>query len=212
MELFKILLYTHIFLGGVALIAGFIAASIIKGSKWHKKMGTIFHNSILGSIVVSLIISCLLEHYNPFLFCIGVFSAYSVISGKRCLKSNSPNFRLKIDFYLAYSIIIIGISMIGIGFYLRGDFQTILSVFGILAIISGLADYKKFQNFEKYKSERIEQHIKKITGGYVAAVTAFIVVNGFFPGLWAWFLPTILGGIYASYYVIIEKRKRANNN
>jgi hypothetical protein len=200
MDLFKILLYTHATLGGIALISGFIAAILSKGSRWHIKMGATFHNTMLGSIFLSLIIACLPEHINPFLFCIGIFSAYSVIAGKRCLKSNKPNFNIKTDTYLAYSIIIVGVIMISVGIYLKGDLQIILSIFGVLAIISGYSDYKAYINIELYKSNRIEHHIRKITGGYVAAFTAFMVVNGLLPGLWSWFLPTVIGAIYAIYW------------
>lgn len=207
MDLFKILLYTHASLGGVALISGFLAAILTKGSRWHKRMGATFHNSMLASIFLSLIIACLPEHVNPFLFCIGVFSAYSVIGGKRCLKSIKPNFNIQIDKYLAISIFIIGITMLCVGLYTGGDMQIVLTVFGILAIISGISDYKKYQNMEKFKTNRIKHHIGKITGGYIATVTAFIVVNGFIPGIWGWFLPTMVGGLYVIYYVRLEREK-----
>lgn len=45
-------------------------------------------------------------------------------------------------------------------------------------------------------------HIGKITGGYIAATTAFVVVNNtFLPPLLAWLAPGVLGNIYIVYWI-----------
>ena len=40
-----------------------------------------------------------------------------------------------------------------------------------------------------------------MTGGYISAVSAFFVVNDILPGLWNWFMPGIVGGIYINYMI-----------
>lgn len=210
MSLFTILLYFHIFLGSLALISGFIAAIMTKGSMKHKLAGATFHNSMLMSIVISLIIACFPDHQNPFLFSIGIFSSYSIILGKRCLKSIKPDYDIRIDRYLAILFFLVGITMIIYGLYIQNDERFVLIVFGIIAIIFSIIDYRNLKTLENYQLNRIKTHISKITGGYIASVTAFVVVNQFFPGLWAWFMPGILGSIYATYYRLKVEKKSLN--
>jgi len=40
-----------------------------------------------------------------------------------------------------------------------------------------------------------------MTGGYISAVTAFFVVNEILPGLWNWFIPTLIGSIYIAFWM-----------
>ena len=39
-----------------------------------------------------------------------------------------------------------------------------------------------------------------MTGGYIAAFTAFVVVNQILPGVYGWLTPTALGTIYIMYW------------
>jgi hypothetical protein len=38
-------------------------------------------------------------------------------------------------------------------------------------------------------------------GGYISATTAFVVVNGFFPSFYGWFIPGIFGGLIIAYWM-----------
>ena len=38
-------------------------------------------------------------------------------------------------------------------------------------------------------------------GGYIAASTAFVVVNEFFPSFYGWFIPGIIGGFFIAYWL-----------
>lgn len=204
----KILIYSHAIFGGIALAAGLASAISVKGSKFHKRMGSIFHHSMVISILISLMIAILPAHFNPFLFGIGVFSIYSVIMGKRCLKFTNPNHNLYIDKLLAYILLFNCFLMIGIPFILNGKLNIILAIFGAIGILFGTLDLRLYLNPEQMKADRLKLHINKMSGGYIAAVTAFLVVNELLPGYWAWFTPTILGSLYATYYnVKIRNRK-----
>lgn len=210
MNTVKLLIYLHASLGGLALLAGFIAATTTKGSKIHKKSGTVFHHSMVVSVLTSIFIALIPTHFNPFLLGIGIFSLYSVISGRRCLKVLKPNYNLSIDKFLAYCLLINSVLMIGLPLILTKDINIILAVFGILGILAGIRDLIAFKNFEQLKRDRIKHHINKISGGYIAAITAFLVVNELLPGYWAWFTPTVIGSIYATYYNIQWKKKSSN--
>ena len=90
--------------------------------------------------------------------------------------------------------------MIGVPVFYYGKINIILTVFGIIGLIGGVLDLRAYRNIELLKAERIKHHINKISGGYIAAITAFLVVNQLLPGYWAWFTPTVIGSIYATYY------------
>ena len=51
------------------------------------------------------------------------------------------------------------------------------------------------------------QHISKMSGGYIAAVTAFVVVNEFIPGIYGWLSPTVIGTIYIVYHQMRFRKK-----
>lgn len=207
MDSIKLLIYFHAGLGGIALLAGFIAAITAKGSNIHKKSGTVFHHSMVISVLLSIFIALIPSHFNPFLLGIGIFSLYSVVSGRRCLKVLKPNFNLSVDKFLAYILLINSALMIGLPLVINGEINVVLSVFGALGIIAAIRDLFSYNNFELLKRDRIKNHINKISGGYIAAVTAFLVVNDLLPGYWAWFTPTVIGSIYATYYTVQWKKK-----
>lgn len=200
MDLIQLCIYFHAAFGGIALIAGLFSAISIKGSQIHKKTGTLFHHSMVISVSTSIFIALTPSHFNPFLLGIGIFSLYSVISGRRCLKVIKPNFNIEIDKGLAYILLINSFLMLLLPLVFQHKINIILSIFGIIGVITGMRDLKAYKNIAQLKTDRIKHHINKISGGYIAAITAFLVVNQLLPGYWAWFTPTVLGGIFATYY------------
>jgi uncharacterized membrane protein len=210
MDAIQILIYFHATLGTIALLAGFISAVSIKGSKVHKKTGAIFHYSMVIAVSISIFIALIPSHFNPFLLGIGIFSLYSVISGRRCLMVIKPSFNLRIDKFLAYGLLTNSVLMIGLPIISNRQVNVVLTVFGILGIIAGLRDLMAYKNLEQLKADRIKHHINKISGGYIAAITAFLVVNQLLPGYWAWFTPTVIGGLFTTYYNVIYRKKKSN--
>lgn len=197
----QILIYTHVALGGIALLSGAIALSVKKGGAVHKKSGKIFFYTMLISALISLLIAVLPNHENPFLFSIGVFSSYFLLSGYRSLQFKRKNIHLNIDKILAYSIIFVGAMMLLYPIVLYGKLNIILTVFGIVAIIFGLRDLMLFRQIETLKKKWLSLHLGKMTGGYIAAVSAFFVVNNILPGVWNWFTPGVVGGFYIAYWI-----------
>ena len=51
-----------------------------------------------------------------------------------------------------------------------------------------------------------------MTGGYIAAVSAFFVVNQILPGIWNWFVPGIIGSGYITYWMIKLNKKKSVAN
>ena len=84
-------------------------------------------------------------------------------------------------------------------FVLNKKIDIILLVFGIAAIMFGMKDLKNIRKKNFLKKNWLRLHIGKMVGGYIAAVTAFLVVNQVFPGILNWFVPSIFGAIYITY-------------
>lgn len=195
------LIYIHATFGGIAFIAGFIALLAKKGKTIHKKSGITFYYCMLFSAITALIISVLPKHENPFLFTVGLFSSYFILAGYRALrfKKGIPN--LTIDRIISGVLLFTGIAMISYPLLLHGNLNMLLCIFGILGIGFSVRDFRLFNNPEKLKKSWLQLHVGKMTGGYIAAVTAFIVVNQFIPGIIGWIAPGIIGSVYISYWM-----------
>ncbi|MGC6526179.1 MAG: DUF2306 domain-containing protein [Flavobacteriaceae bacterium] len=199
----EILIYfIHAPLGGIALLAGGISLIAKKGNNVHKKSGRVFFFSMLFSAISAFIISVLPNHESPFLFSIGLFSTYFLISGLRSLKFKQKEFQLKTEKIIAYLITLTGIVMILYPVLLFSKLNIILTVFGVVGIVFGLRDLKLFKDIKRLKKNWLKLHLGKMTGGYIAATSAFFVVNQILPGIWNWFVPGIIGSGYITYWMI----------
>ena len=76
----------------------------------------------------------------------------------------------------------------------------VLTVFGVVGLTFGVLDLIQFRNHDKLKKNWLKTHLGKMVGGYIAATTAFAVVNGIFPGIYSWFIPGVIGGFYIYYW------------
>ncbi|MBI1308135.1 MAG: DUF2306 domain-containing protein [Bacteroidetes bacterium] len=204
------LIIAHAVLGGIALLTGTLAVVFKKGSKKHKSAGRIFYNSMLFSAMIALIISISPGHENPFLFCIGLFSTYFVLSGKRSLKYRN-NYKLKpLDKIISYTMGITALCMI-FSFLLFDKFNLVLTIFGVVGLSFSIRDILLFRKPKILPENRIKLHLGKMMGGYISAFTAFLVVNEVLPGLINWFLPGILGTFVIIYHIRKQNTIQAKN-
>ncbi len=204
----QLLIYIHAGFGGVALLAGAVALVAKKGQNLHKKSGKVFFYAMLISAGISLVVAVLPHHESPFLFSIGLFSTYLLLSGYRSLRFKRPAFDLKTDKVLAYAMLGTGISMVLIPLILSGQPNIVLPVFGVAGCVFGFRDLRLFQNLKQLKQRWLKLHVAKMTGGYIAAVTAFFVVNQILPGIWNWFVPGIIGSGYISFWLMKLNKKK----
>lgn len=204
----RILIYVHAAFGGMALLSGAISLIATKGNTLHKKSGKLFFFTMLASTSLSLIIAVLPYHKSPFLFCIGLFSSYFIIGGFRSLEFKKQVISLRLDKIIAYLIIVTGIAMVFCPILIEGSPDIILLVFGLTSILFGSIDVLLFRDINRLRKHWLKIHLSKMISGYVAAVTAFVVVNGWLPGVWAWFTPAIFGNIYLTYWLLKLNKKR----
>jgi hypothetical protein len=194
--LFKILLLLHIFGGGVGLLSGTINIIRKKGDKKHKLTGKFFLYGMMLSGVSALALSVM--HPNYFLFIVGIFTLYMVSTGERylflkqLLNGQSPIF---LDWILAGSMLVFGIAFIvfGIKIYLQQEkFGLVFLVFGYISLRFVYSDWQNYTGKAKHKNYWLLAHLQRMTGAYIASLTAFLVVNKLLPRIIIWLLPTIL--------------------
>ena len=193
--------FIHIPLGGIALLCGGISLVSKKGSRLHKKAGRVFFFSMLFLAFSALVISLLPNHESAFLFSIGVFSSYFLISGIRSLKHKKKEARIKIDKVIAYLVTTTGFLMVTYPVLFFGKLNIVLLFFRLIGIVFGIRDLYKLKNSDLLRKGWLNSHLGKMTGGYISAVTAFFVVNEILPGLWNWFIPTLIGSIYITFWM-----------
>ncbi|WP_298520977.1 DUF2306 domain-containing protein [uncultured Kordia sp.] len=202
------LIYTHAILGSIAFIAGFIAIIATKGNSTHKKSGIVFYYSMLFSALLALVIAVLPKHENAFLFTIGLFSSYFIITGYRALRFKKPNPSLILDKIISVFMMLTGVVMICYPLLWTGKLNTVLAIFGTIGIIFATRDILLFKKPKQLRKHWLKLHIGKMLGGYIAAVTAFIVVNQFIPGIAGWLVPSIFGTAYMNYWFWKLRKKK----
>ena len=209
-QVITIAIYIHAFLGGVGLISGLGSMIFKKGSIPHKKMGKLFSISMLGSCLISLVVACMPNHENLFLFLIGVFTIYLVLAGNIALTFKSKQKATRTDFLISGSMFIFSILMVLIGLYgiLNAVNNSILYLFfGSFGLLMTNKDFKLFRS--KDKKQWLANHVGKMVGAFIASVTAFIVAGLGLGNSISWILPSLLGTIYITFWI---NKLKANKN
>ncbi len=195
--IFTILLLIHIVSGSIGLITGTINLIRKKGDKPHKNIGLFFLYGMLINGISGILMT--LIHFNPFLFIVGIFSIYMVATGKRylALKGLLKGDKAKsIDWILSSTMLLFGIGFVVYGIlllYFSKNFGIVLLVFGFISISMVFQDFKNYQGKSSIKNFWLLVHIQRMMGSYIAATSAFIVVNNtILPGIVAWLLPTVI--------------------
>jgi uncharacterized membrane protein len=194
MDLFQAFFFIHVICGGASLLLGLIIMFAGKGTKRHKFLGYIYYCSMLTAALVSLPMSCL--HPNLFLFTIGIFTSYMLITGKRYLKKKDHRNAQTIDVAITSAMLLFGCVFVFLGGYqlVRGNlFGIVMLVFGMISILFVYQDYVNYKGKSGVKNFWLTTHLQRMTGSYIASATAFLVVNNtILPGVVAWLLPTAL--------------------
>lgn len=194
------LIYFHAGAGAIALLAGLMALTVKKGKRNHKKSGITFYYAMIVSGLSAMLIAILPNHESPFLFAIGIFSLYFVLAGYRALRFKQEN-PVIIDKTISWIMIVSGFAMIVLPILLEQNIHIVLVVFGILSIGFASRELMLFRKPELLRKNWLKLHLGKMIGGYISATTAFVVVNQFLPGIYAWFVPGVIGGFYIAFWM-----------
>lgn len=196
-NLFNLFLIIHIISGTIGLLVGTIILVKNKGDKIHKKVGKLFSISMLVTGFSALIIATL--HNNKFLFAVGVFTIFLTATGWRYLylKNILQGQKVQIVDWLLTIIMILFSSFLiywGIVNLSNKQFFGIVPIlFGWRGISFAISDYKIYKGNITIKNYWLINHLQRMLGAYIAALTAFLVVNA--PnslGFIVWLLPSII--------------------
>ncbi len=203
------LIVIHVLAGGLSLVAGMAAMMLAKGKDAHRFAGRVFFYCMTVVCATSVYIAY--EHKIDFLLMVGLFSYYLVVSGYRSLYhkqlhwSQKPNW---VDWLINCAAIITMLTLFiwGIIKLVNGNYFGIVAmVFGFIGLRSVYSTVKHFVHTPGRKTIWIEGHITGMVGAYIAAFTAFFVVNNEkmigLPGIVAWLLPTALGVPFIMYWI-----------
>lgn len=196
-SLFKILLIIHIIAGTIGLLTGTINIIRKKGDKPHILVGRFFFWGMMVNAVAGFVMSIL--HTNIFLLIIAVFSFYLTVTGQRFLslkkldKGQKPQ---TIDWIITSTMLVFALSFIVYGTLLilsQNSFGTVLLVFGFISLLMVRKDIRMYRGKIKFKNYWLLIHIQRMVAAYIAALTAFLVVNNtYLPSIVAWLLPGII--------------------
>jgi len=199
--LFKIFLFIHITAGATGLLSGTINLFRKKGDKKHKFIGNVFSYAMLTAGFSSLMLAIM--HPNYFLFIVGMFTIYLTGTGKRYIhfkmlgENTKPTY---IDWALTIMMLLTGSVFLILGLkqiFLEHYFGLVLVVFGFFSLRLVRCDFLNYNGKARAKNFWLLAHIQRMTGGYIAALTAFLVVNSNnipiqLPGVFVWLVPTII--------------------
>jgi uncharacterized membrane protein len=210
----KSLIYIHAFFGGVGLITGIGSAIVKKGGKNHKLLGRIFSYSMVISSLISLFVARMPNHENLFLFLIGTFTIYLVLSGNRALtfKSRTKQKAAVLDklisgtmFFISLLMIIVGTGTIGI--FQQSSGSILYLFFGVFGIFMSAKDFYIYRTFKNDKTAWVKSHIGRMVGALIASVTAFLVAGIKLDYLIVWIAPSVIGTVYIIYWQRKFKKK-----
>ncbi len=199
--LFKTVLYLHIAGGTLGLVSGLLNLMRKKGDKKHRLTGKVFTWAMLCTGFSALILSALNPNY--FLFIVGTFTVYLTGTGKRYIylkllaKEQEPGITDKL---LTYAMLIAGFAFIFFGVLRISSanyFGIVLIVFGSLSLLFVRKDLRHYKGITESKNYWLLEHLQRMTGAFIAASTAFLVVNTpnlpfHPPPVLMWLLPTFI--------------------
>lgn len=193
------MLYIHIILGHLALVSGLIALISPKGKRIHVLGGRIFFYSMLSVGLSGVWLS--LKANNIFLLLISTFVLYQVINGFLAVRDKSLRLR-----WYSPILLLLGLFTSILMFLSR---HPVLISFGCIQVFILMQDIR--MTVRVLKKEHIPtplamiRHIGQMTGAYIGATTAFLVVNvDFFSKQWQvviWLAPTLVFTPFLIYWI-----------
>lgn len=194
----SIILFIHIACGSMALIAGPLAMVNQNGNRLHRQSGKTFFYSMTIVFISAVYLS--ITGNNMFLFLIAFFSYYNIVTGYRALylkqlgRGQKPR-KLDISITCLTALFHIGLIAWGAEVFLveNASFGIVALVFGVLGAAGNLRDYRHYRKGYSEKNGWLFVHISGMTGGYIAALTAFLVNTvSLQPSYILWLGPTVI--------------------
>ncbi len=195
--IFRIVLILHVITGITSFIVAPLALASKKGASRHKLFGSIFFYAMMVVSFSSIALASI--HHSPFFLHLGIFTFYMNYSGRRSIRNKSLK-ASRAD--IALLCIATGNSL-----FMLASAQLVLGVFGGLSAYFCMTDMVLFRKTrrgtEMPQNSWLIRHIGRMMGTYIAATTAFLVVNirQFEPAWLPWLAPTFIGTVVIIYFI-----------
>lgn len=200
-----VLLVIHIAGGVLALLSGVVAIAVQARRGPHRVhviAGRCFVAGMIMVVVAAIPLSVII--HSTLLFLIAVFSGYLTLVGWRLAK-NRQGTPGAVDWGLDALMLAGSAAMVVVGALTLAKDGIILLVFGVLGALLAAGHLRNLRRQPIRGRARIGDHLQFMIAAFIAAVTAFLVVQGFI-GIFGWFLPTIV----LTPVIIVWKRKIAS--
>ena len=206
------ILWIHILAGTLALVVAPIALMTAKGGPTHRRWGKVYFWAMAVVAATAIVVG--FWRSILFLMLTAVFSFYAALSGYRVLYRKRPDLGQRpgtldwiaagITLAASATLIILGLTKPTPRFQ---ALSTVAIVFGFVGLAIAGLDVKRFVSPPDDKMAWWYKHMANMIGSYLAAVTAFSVVNFYFlPTTVRWLWPTMIGtpliAIWITYYKV----------
>jgi uncharacterized membrane protein len=215
------LVVVHVVVACVALVTGPLAMVTRKGGVAHRRWGNIYFWSMLLVFVSAL--GLLLFRPNFFLLMVSILSFYAAFSGYRVLsrRRRANGGAAWPDWFAAVFVLVAGLAFIGYGvltmlgwpgFERSTAFGALSIAFGVLLSNDARSDVAGFRQPDSEPRWWWYYHLSRMTGSYVAALTAFSVQNlgPLLPAAqqWlVWVVPPLVGVLGINWWVGYYRRR-----
>jgi hypothetical protein len=205
--LLRPLLWIHVLAGMLALVVAPGAGLTVKGGRAHRRWGKVYF--WLMAVVAATAIVLGLWRPATFLVLVAVFSFYAAFTGYRVLGRKRPD-RGERPTWLDWSaaLLTLGVSLALVGLGLAppspkwAPRPTVAVVLGTVGVVLAARDLGRFRRPPGDPRAWWFHHMTGMLTSYVAAVTAFSVVNfAFLPTTVRWLWPTFVGTVAIAAWV-----------
>jgi uncharacterized membrane protein len=193
-DAFLPLLVVHIAAGTTALLSGPIPMLSAKGQTLHRRAGLVYAAAMAVTTVAGLVLALLRD--DLLLMVIAVFSFFLVFNGIRAIRRLRGRKHDWLDLGLAVATLVfsLGLFLWGLNLQGSGGPRWTALFFGVLGSFLALQQLRRLRADESV--DWLKVHLSSMGGGYIATVTAFLVVNvHFLPGTVVFVAPTLVGSV-----------------
>jgi uncharacterized membrane protein len=209
----RLTLWVHVLAGAVALVVAPIALMTLKGGPTHRRWGKVYFWAMAVVAATAIVVG--LWRSILFLVLTAVFSFYAALSGYRVLSLKRPDLgdRAKaLDWVAAGLTLAASALLVTLGIAKPTprfeQLSTVAIVFGFIGLSFAGLDVWRFLSPTADKRAWWYKHMANMIGSYIAAVTAFSVVNfAFLPTTLRWLWPTLVGTPAIAIWITYYKRR-----
>ena len=209
----RLTLWIHVLVGTVALVVAPIALMTVKGGPTHRRWGKVYFWAMAGVAATAVVVG----FWRSILFLVltAVFSFYAALSGYRVLYRKRPDLGQRpsaLDWVAAGITLAASATLVTLGITRPTprvrELATVAIVFGGVGLAIAGLDVWRFVSPPADRRAWWYKHMTNMMGSYIAAVTAFSVVNfHFLPTTLRWLWPTMIGTPLIAIWITYYKRR-----